>query len=718
MSGKNRNKKSRSRRNFLKSTAATGAIAMSPIAAGENSNGLTKLVERRAVDPVAETGGRTVSIRAQGDAHYSFSVTGTVTTAEAPDDVVNTGTATATISDETHTFECSGEFTEFNVNGSARVFVDGEPFDVDSFPHNSLTIIAPGRAEIDISASGRIEAATDGVSQPNPRRVHGTISGITTVEYAGELTYFDTSKRVRVLRNGRFVSPENALPSRYPGELRVSGARERVTVHVSHDAQIEGRSFGNVDDGTVTGAPRFDDFVARYDGNIEKIEHQSGASVEFRPSNMRIVCSAPDDADVEFGVDASEALVYDSEYHSQVSITVDAGESEQVKYYGDLTTLSIEGVDVSFDDEAHEDAIESAKLQRAAAFERTDEYQTIAAAVDARIRHDAESLYHMSVAGEKPAETVVFQTTDMDEGDQGLITLKGTPSSRDIEKATYEVYWRDDERYVEKLEINQLTASAVSASAADPFETETFERGSKLSDGQQSQAGEDRVRIFKDPEDDSQSEWETTQQDVSANWSLPSIPSLPSPGDLIDHFGSALDSFASRVQISQEQASEIFSAAIENAQSAGGAISDTVSDATDDIALNSSIAIIDSQVVLIEAIAEANDQLPEGKFWKFCRKLRPGFADSAVRMGQAGVYDHLAKGEWGCAGCIAIVALTVSVGIAAGTSAICASAGITVWWGVTACAIVVGAILDSIESGTNFTKSSTDYVCGSVADVC
>lgn len=704
MSNRDGNGNGRSRRSILKSAAATGAIGMSPTAVGESSGGsLTKLTERKAVDPAAETEGRTVSIHARGKARYSFRVTGAVSAADAPDDTIENGTATAAISGEAHEFQFSGEFTEFAVDGDARVLVDGEPFDVDAFPHNSLTVVAPAGTEIDVSASGRLETTADSVSQPNPRRVHGTISGETTFTYAGELTYFDASERVKILHNDEAVSAQNVLPSRFPGELRISGARERAIVHTSHDARIEGDSIGNVDDGTITGAPGADDFVARYDGNVETIEHQSGATVEFRPENMRIVCTAPDDTAVEFGADASEALVHNNEYHPQVSTTVDAGDSEQIKYYGNLTTVSIAGLNVAFDDEADEDAIRSAKLQRAAVFERSDEYQTIAAAVNGRIRHDSKSIYYRSRAGEKSSEMIAFQTTHLQDGDRGFALFSRTNSSEDIKKASYEKHWLDDDRYVQKLEINMLKGQVVTTSDGKTFETKTFERGSQVPDIQQEKSDTDQVRLFNDPKEDQ----DEGQEDVSAEYHS-NIPNVPSPSEIIDDLGDSLDTLSDEIGVAKDKSAKIISGAVENAE-------DKVTDAYDDIRVKGGTLLIDSQVVLIEIVEESKDYFGNNKYWKWFTRLDPGFADSAVKLAEVGVFDQLQKDKYGCAGCMATVALVISAGISLAAAAICIKmSALFLWGGAIACEVFFGELLDFIDNYSDFSEWMADSLCSPV----
>lgn len=693
-----------SRRNVLKSVGVAGGISLAPVVAGASSeDGLANVTERG--DFQRTTGGdeQTVSVQATGEATYSFSVTGGLETVGAPEEQTDNGTASGSIVDDTHEFEFTGEFTEFETEGDIEVYVNGDPFDAEAFPHNSVTIVAPGGTEVDISASGRLEPvdSEDGLTQINSRRLSGKISGETTFEYAGEITYFEPKEEVRVAeKNGDRIASDEIVPSRLPNELEISGEDEEVTVRTSAVTETVDNGSDNGDDTSITARPGSDAIVARYDGNIKKIEHETGATIEFTPSNMRITCSAPEDESVDFGAEAVNGVVHDRTMDSEMTISVEAGASKQIKHYGDITQVSIEGVELSIDPDAYEEAIASAKLQHAAEFERTDEYETIAEDADGRIRHDATSLYYRSATTEGATTLVMFQIANSESGDYGRASLGRSDETGDIIAAGYETIWEADDGYPEKMEVNLLAGTTETVETADTFERQTFERGAQLSGAQASAAGEDSDNLFEGHDEIDYNE------DVSAE--LISLPSLPSPGDIIDYFGSALDSFASEVGVAKETIADITSAAIEQVD---------ISDAAEDLEIDAGVMIVDSQELLIEIIAEAEDQLPRSRFWDVVRGINPGFAGSVFDLADAGVFDELADNNFGCAGCLAIVALASAVAFAASATIICGAMVSTAVFAA-GCAFFFAELLDFLDDAAGLSQFAAESFCGDVAGVC
>lgn len=681
MSDKNSDTSGKSRRGVLKSAAAAGALSIAPNSVVANdSDSLTKVTERGTPEPTQVDRSRTVTIQSRGG-EYQFSVTGALSEEDAPSTAVQGGTAAAEVQDGTHTFTFSGQFTEFDVDGNVEVLVDGEPFDVDAFPRKSLTIFTRGETEIDISASGRIESTDNSVENPNPRTVTGTITGRTTFAYEGQLTYFDVEGSVLARKNGSLVRSENVLPSSLPGEVQIGGASERVIINTSDRAEIERGLYATAESGTINARPAFRSVIGRFDGNIESIEHESGATVEFRPSAKRIVCTAPEGASASFEVEASEAVVYDREAHSTVRFEVDPGATEKIKYFGHPNAASIGGVDISFDSEAYQESVNALKLQEAAKFERTTAYERIEEELNGRVRHDAESLYYSTVTNDEPWEGIVYQTTDLEQGDRGVVSIGRDRQAGNTLNASYETQWMDQSNRPTRMEVNRLQLGGSVAAASASFETQTIDVGSQSSDVET--ADTESIDIFEGAE--RADRVDTSGVEPQLFPSLPSIPSIPGPGDIIDYFGDKLDDFSDSVGVAKETAADIISGAVENAY-------DTT---IDDVVIKAGGLLVDSQQALIEMAAEAEDKLPTRKVPKFMMKITPGFASTLIDLGASGALEELASGNYGCAGCTGTISVLVSVGLAATASGTCAAISLaTAFTASVACAAFVGVILE------------------------
>ncbi|MDQ2052196.1 hypothetical protein RBH26_17090 [Natronolimnohabitans sp. A-GB9] len=142
-----------------------------------------------------------------------------------------------------------------------------------------------------------------------------------------------------------------------------------------------------------------------------------------------------------------------------------------------------------------------------------------------------------------------------------------------------------------------------------------------------------------------------------------------------------------------------------------------ISGAADDIAINAGVMIIDAQELLIEIAAAAHDQLPRSDFWDFMRNINPNFASTVLDLADAGVFDELADSNFGCAGCIAIVALSTAVAISFGASAICGAMISTVIFAAT-CGFFVAELIGYIDDAGQITQTGAEGFCGSVAGVC
>ncbi|SEW22460.1 hypothetical protein [Halobacterium jilantaiense] len=662
-----------SRRSVLKTAAAAaGGLSVGPAMAGARSaSKATKVTERGSISRDGPTRTRTLTLRADGDAQYEFAVSGTLSPKQAPRGAVDSGTASATLADDTHAYEFSGEVVEITTTGRVDVTINGERFDAEAHPEKSLSVVARGRTDVDISASGGIEAVDADLDQPNPRRVTGTIRGRTDFKYSGELTYLEPADDVKVFKQGSPVDAGDVLPSNLPGKLHITGGNADATVHTSDAARIEQGTGARAADGTVTGSPTARDVVARYDGNVEQIEHENGAAVEVWETSKRLLCSAPADTSVSFAVEASEGVALDREDTQRAEFTVDAGQTKAVKYRGRPAAVSIDALDIRFDPEVYKDAVESAKRQLAAQFERTSAFQQIQARVDGRIRHDAQALRTTSTTGDVARDMAFFQLTDLPEADFGSAHLSRVRRSNEVQQANYELQWLADDGNPRKLSVHQLSDPARGSS----FDVQTFERGTKHRSA--TDAGPS-VDVF----DGSAGGTYTTQWFSVPDW----VPDVPSPQDLLDAFGDTLSDFASTVgDITKETASDIISNAIENAQNT----------TIDDIAIKTSTLIVDSQEVLIELVAEAQDKLPKRTLSKFLLGIKPGFAGSLVSLGQSGAFQEIADNNLGCGGCLAMISILLSVGLEATAYGTCTALGIAfpIAGGV-ACGAVVGALLE------------------------
>ncbi len=627
-----------SRRSVIQAAAATGAVGFGTSgAAAESPAGVSKVTERGSVDPQETVDTRTVSIRARGDASYSFGVTGVLVGRDVASESVSAGEASARLADETHEFEFSGEFTSFETTGDVDVAVDGETFDVDAFPTQSLTIVGDGA--VDISASGRVEAAD--LRRESPRRLTGTVGGQTTVEYAGELTYIDVPDSARLEKNGQTVSVDEALPSALPGEIRVSG-RSEVTVRTSDTANVTQGRRASAEDGAVTATGNA---VARYDGNVEAVEHENGAVARIVDEGKRVVCEAPNDASATFDIKAPEELVHDKELKNTATVTVAAGEVARIKYYGYPSALGIDGTTVSFDSEQYPEAIASAKFQLGAEFERTDAYGIVTNAAGGRVRHDAQAIRTVSVTGDDPHDSVYFELADLSSGDHGVAVFTRRRGAQAVSDAGYEIQTLGQKGYPTEISLNKLSSVDVGS-----FTTQTFEP-----DVQAATEGTG-VNVF-----------EGKEQVVNKDITCFSIP-LDSKIEIINCLGEkALDEITDGIDVTKEQIAEII----------WGVITDFENTSMFDFGAKGASIVMDTQNAFIGFLAKADGLLPEKQFAKLLFKISPGFAGSFVDLGQSGALSELSNGNYGCAGCLGVVTLLVAVGLDLAATATCTALGLT-----------------------------------------
>ncbi|ERH11843.1 MAG: hypothetical protein J07HB67_00854, partial [halophilic archaeon J07HB67] len=282
-------------------------------------------------------------------------------------------------------------------------------------------------------------------------------------------------------------------------------------------------------DVTATGSA-----VARYNGNVEAVEHENGAVARVVDEGKRVVCEAPTDRSATFEIEAPEQLLHDYELKNTATVTVGAGEVARIKYYGYPSGLGIDGTSVSFDGEKHPEAIRSAKLQMGAEFERTDAYDTVANAVSGRVRHDAQAIQTTSITGDTPRDAVLFELANVSDGDYGVAAFERRRSERGVSDAGYELQTLADDGYPAKLTVHNL--SDVDSGS---FTTDSFER-----DLSPTTADGTTVNAF-----------EGQDREVDKDFGLPDLPDLPDlpgPGDIIDFFGDKLNDFADTVGIAKD----------------------------------------------------------------------------------------------------------------------------------------------------------------------
>lgn len=429
------------RRNLLRSIGAAGTAGLGGIgsvsgAPGSDSFRTTGKIDR---DPELD---RTVTIEATDAARYRFQVTGLLSPVGAPSEAVDRGEASASIHNDVHEFEFTGEFTAFSIKGDATVRVDGEPFDATTFPHNTLTIEADGSVSYELSASGGVVPRADDAEQPNQRTVKAETDQEHVVSYAGEITYFDLEGEATIRRNGNVVDADEVLPSTNPHTF-VATARETskpYQIEVTQDVVLqdsEPNSKAIVENNAVLASGKVD---VRHAGRVAAVEHPNGARIELSEIGEKITCYAPDDRQAKFQIDAEDGVIIHDTAFDEAEFTLDAGDDGTLSYYGDVTRIVIDGLEVRLSPNAYPDAKESMRLQEAARIERTDAYRRLASTVRSRIRHDAAGIQAAKVENTanpsvQPTSTVVYGFADLEHGDHGTLTIKRTNDTGDIEQA-------------------------------------------------------------------------------------------------------------------------------------------------------------------------------------------------------------------------------------------------------------------------------------------
>ena len=468
------------RRDVLQTAAAGGAAALGlsggAVAEAAGMNDVTTYGERESV---VRTPDRTVRIRSGGRADYEFSVTGLLTPSGAPATAVDSGTASGTVSASVHTFKFTGEFTQFDVDGDVDVTVDGEAFDPAAFPRRRLEIAPDREVSFDVSASGGVRVEGETVDRPNARRAVGDARSTVTISYEGELTYLDVEGGATLRKNGQPVeSVEAALPSTRPHVARVEtdGTRHGYEFEATSDAGVvSSASTETVNDGVVSGRVSGEATELRYAGRATRLKRDDGAVMEFDEYTKRVRCHAPADSDATFTMTSTDGLVRDKQVVDEPTVTVSAGETELVKYFGQVTGGSIGSLRLDLRLSAYPAAADSARLQLAAEVERSDAFEALSTAANGRVRHDAGAIHGTEVDPDDIADSslvAVFAMAGVSQADRGSVFVE-LDGDGGVQEARNE--YRDvSEGRTESLTLSRLDTNSIQRSPyAAEFTTQT-----------------------------------------------------------------------------------------------------------------------------------------------------------------------------------------------------------------------------------------------------
>lgn len=486
------------RRKVLKSIGAAGIGATMGV--GSVSGAVAdsdSAMSMSGIDRVTnvDNADRTVVLEATGDSvTYEFAVTGLLSPTDAPSDVVKRGTAAGTLEQGSHEFAFTGEFVAFQVDGDATVTVDGDRFEYERFPHNTIEIIASEWVDYEIAASGAVEFDDGDGEKLGDRQLSGTITdGSHTIRYAGEITAFELDGDATIRRNGTQVELENVLPSTLPGEVAISttGPTEQsYEMIVDREASLITDN-ANVDDieyGRVSGTATRDETVFRYAGPLLSLEHPDAGRIEIDYEEHHVTVTSTSESGAHVLFRATDGL----KSQGSESIRVAQNERETIEYNGELEEIVLgpatgeqNALEVSLSPTKHlEQARKSKRLQTAVRFERKSVFDTLTETVDeyGRVRRDAHGLLVVSTdyaLETVPNRTVVgFELADLDRGDRGMATI-GTEEGSLIEAAvTYE--WLTTDGFTEQIQVDELsteTAQGTLTSSTAPVETSgtTFE---------------------------------------------------------------------------------------------------------------------------------------------------------------------------------------------------------------------------------------------------
>lgn len=610
-----------SRRTILKRAAVGGSTALGVTATATGTMAHSRDTNVHGSPNVSETTDRTITIRTETNATYEFSVTGLLEVKAAPTEAIDQGTASTTISNEVHTFEFSGEFISFTVEGEAEIFVDGERFDFEAFPRNTLEIFPSEEISYDISASGGIEVSSESVYRSNSRRVTGTTRKKQVVSYEGELTYLDIDGDASFRKNGdRLHNVGDVLPSTLPSELRISstsGSNEYAITVTDHAEIQQGVANPQVHNGAIKGRAVKRETIARYSGRVDAIEHSDGGTVTIDPRNRRLVCQAPDDRQVEITPRSEDGFIYDGAFSEELTVTVAPGTTERIKYFGDVIGIKIDELDVTILPEIHEEALDAQTLQAAARLERNRQYQQLVEAAEnhGRVRRDVNGMFAASLRGrsdEPDRDFCSFALTDLERGSDGTLFFSQTHTGT-LYEARNHFRWMDENDVIQKLEIDSLQVSESVSTQVASIETEVHEFDLQ---------GRPASR-------------QVSTQIAHSN--------IPDPRDWLDDLWDGITDIAG--EIAGLAADELESAI------------DSAVDHAEDIIIESGEILVDTlgtlQSLAIEFIERSNHKYD--KWVKALWRIQHVGTTSFSLLLDGEIFEALGNGNYGCAGCIGAV---------------------------------------------------------------
>lgn len=649
----------KSRRGVLKSIGAAGALSLGAVG---TTSGLSDAEDIRQYGDVREQSevDRTVRIAANGRAQYDFSVTGLVEATDAPADAVSSGSVSGVVEGATDVFSFTGEFTDFSVEGDAEVRVDGEPFDVEAFPQNTLKIVPDEKASYDVSASGAVEV-DEGENGPNPRRVTGRTSHPREISYAGELTYVDIAGDATLYRNGSEVTLEEATPSTTPHEITVtSKAADPLRVEVSRElVTASGDRFGTDEQALLS-----DGTTANYDGRLKSVEGPSGARLSFDRLKNEIVCEAPSSEPALITVETSNGLVVDNEARDVVKFSLSGGETATATPFGDLRRVQINDVAVQIQRDASPGATESAVLQASAEFERTDAYRRLKSVARGRVRHDAAGLAAQEIvttSGES-RRSVEYRLAESEGGE-----AFGEVSRADETRGVLSI--RQAAGTVENASVRYEHLRSGTATTVDVVSLPTErDRGNGKLERERVTVVDPAV-IDTDASDTGDAEDDEYGAELFANSLSPKPLSQTSLGEYEDQltqeelrdqgFTGFLDDIRSLLE-------SIGAPVVEAAR----LVWDIVKDNLGSIATTTTDLVVESPFLLVDFVTELKDADISWKA-KLVYKIDIGAALILADLTFAGFFEELGS-DYGCAGCI-FLGVVVREGLITGISAGCAA---------------------------------------------
>lgn len=424
------------------------------------------------------TSQRSLVIESSDRIAYEFTVTGLLSADGAPSETVERGTGSGTLTNGSHEFSFTGEFTAFEIEGDATVTVDAEEFEYESFPHNRLEIIANGTVDYDVSATGGVEIESGSADTPSNRRVTGTVvdgvdSQSQTISYAGELTYLDVDGDATVIDNGTEIDPDRPVPSVEPGRAQIEslGREHDYYLHLGWDVATEyrGDAVDSIEYGLAQGTASFQSTAYSFSGTFQFVKVPGVGVVKNDPENSTVECASLSDRQVSVTIVTSVG--------SEERVSVNPGESATTAVRGQITHLRMvsgdrrgaDGIELDIEQNVTATAAERAKkLQLAAKLERETEFETLAARarMNGRIRQDPAGITAFRITHARDTEDLSqrdlyigakYALTDVDGHDIVSTRLSKNTSTGEVEEA----------QIIERLRTEENIPSGVRVRALD-----------------------------------------------------------------------------------------------------------------------------------------------------------------------------------------------------------------------------------------------------------